>query len=413
MARDDPETLPENLIGARIKLGIKRPYINHALWALTPVAKPGLGTVAVDKWWRLYYDPEVIQTKWTADALAGALYHEIGHLLRDHPWRCEAMQAQPQVFNIAGDAEINDDIVAEENKLTLPDNPVLPSTFGCKEGDYAEAYYEHLMKHAKVIKVHGPAGGKCGSAAGGPSEGYEDPAPSKSGDGTRGVTKGEAELIRQQVAQSVKEHERSRGTVPAWMTRWADELLHPKIPWRRVLASWIRRGLNDALIGLVNPSYRRPSRRQGASPCVLLPSWRKPTPRAAIIVDTSGSMGERELALGLAEVDGVLQACNCAVTVLSVDAAVHTVKKVTSRREVQLVGGGGTDMTVGITAACELMPRPHVVICITDGFTPWPAAPPAIPLIIVLVADGKYGGGAPEWAKVVRVDDTVPAGKAS
>jgi hypothetical protein len=46
----------------------QRPYYARALSALTPLVADGLGTVAVDKWWRLYgahYDMGCVEeTHW-------------------------------------------------------------------------------------------------------------------------------------------------------------------------------------------------------------------------------------------------------------------------------------------------------------------------------------------------------------
>lgn len=39
-------------------LAKERPYLASAAWALRPVPKPGLRSMAVDMYWRLYYDPE-------------------------------------------------------------------------------------------------------------------------------------------------------------------------------------------------------------------------------------------------------------------------------------------------------------------------------------------------------------------
>ncbi|MGI8792201.1 MAG: DUF2201 family putative metallopeptidase, partial [Acidimicrobiales bacterium] len=36
------------------------PYLASALFAMTAVSSPGIGTVAVDGSWRLYVDPEVL-----------------------------------------------------------------------------------------------------------------------------------------------------------------------------------------------------------------------------------------------------------------------------------------------------------------------------------------------------------------
>jgi len=94
--------LPLELQAARIRLAKERPYLASAAWALQPVPKPGLKSMAVDMYWRLYYDPDVL-SGWTAEVLAGALYHEICHLLRNHAERLKHFN--PRLSNIAADAE--------------------------------------------------------------------------------------------------------------------------------------------------------------------------------------------------------------------------------------------------------------------------------------------------------------------
>jgi predicted metal-dependent peptidase len=58
---------------------------------------------------------------------------------------------------------------------------------------------------------------------------------------------------------------------------------------------------------------------------------------------------------------------------------------VRSARDVEIGGGGGTDMGVGIVAAQALKPRPDVVIVLTDGHTPWPSIEPRVAVIAVLI----------------------------
>ncbi|HOQ91012.1 MAG TPA: hypothetical protein PLX03_12800, partial [Candidatus Hydrogenedentes bacterium] len=137
-------TMPAELQAARLRLVKERPYLASAAWALQPVQKPGLGTLAVDMWWRLYYDPAVIQ-RWSVEELSGVLYHEISHLLRDHASRMKDFDRT--AANIAADAEINDDLLAEGVKL--PGQPVTPATIGQPDGLLAEEYYAALEKQAR------------------------------------------------------------------------------------------------------------------------------------------------------------------------------------------------------------------------------------------------------------------------
>src|SRR5437764_1272375 len=54
--------------------------------------------------------------------------------------------------------------------------------------------------------------------------------------------------------------------------------------------------------------------------------------------------------------------------------------------DVQLTGGGGTDMRVGITAATRARPAPHVIVVLTDGDTPWPDEPTRARLVCAVIS---------------------------
>ncbi|MBW3627645.1 MAG: hypothetical protein KY412_08580, partial [Actinobacteria bacterium] len=123
-----------------------------------------------------------------------------------------------------------------------------------------------------------------------------------------------------------------------------------------------------------------------------------------------------QLAQVLAEVEGLLRSVGVGrgqLRVLAGDAAVHTARRVSRASQVDLVGGGGTDMGAGIEAAARLRPRPAVLVVLTDGMTPWPAeAPKGMQVVIGLVDDGPRARGGqvwatPAWARVVHVDDAA------
>jgi predicted metal-dependent peptidase len=154
----------------------------------------------------------------------------------------------------------------------------------------------------------------------------------------------------------------------------------------------------------VDYSCRRPSRRAAAVGNVVLPALRRPVPEVAVVCDTSGSMSDDLLAASLAEVEGLLGALGLArsLRVLACDTAVGPVKRVSSARQVELVGGGGTDMGAGIAAASALRPRPAVIVVLTDGYTPWPdAAPRGSKVVVGLLGD--EAPDAPHWARAIRV----------
>lgn len=89
------------------------------------------------------------------------------------------------------------------------------------------------------------------------------------------------------------------------------------------------------------------------------------------------------------------------------------VRRISRAAQVQLAGGGGTDMGTGIEAAAALHPRPSVVVVLTDGYTPWPELPPpGIRVIVGLLTEGPSAPGwePPSWARTVLIEDNEPDG---
>jgi predicted metal-dependent peptidase len=129
-----------------------------------------------------------------------------------------------------------------------------------------------------------------------------------------------------------------------------------------------------------------------------------PVPTVALVADTSGSMGRDERAVIVQQVRDIITALRAPLTVIDCDAAVHTVRKVKhASSTIELAGGGGTDMRVGLAAAAET--RADVVVVVTDGDTPWPSARPAgIGAVVVVLTAGTYRGAVPKWATTIVVD---------
>ncbi|WP_167585007.1 DUF2201 family putative metallopeptidase [Kineococcus rubinsiae] len=254
-----------------------------------------------------------------------------------------------------------------------------------------------------------PAGyDDCGSGAGGPRRAWEGDASGRdaAGNDDGSVDAGRAELLRQQTARNVLDHVRSRGSVPAGWERWASAVLTPVVDWRRELTSLTRR-VSASVAGARDYSYARPSRRAASTPGVVLPAMRQPRPpRAAIVVDTSGSVTDEMLARVHAETAAVLRRVHgSGVQVIACDAAAGRARLVRRVQDVVLTGGGGTDLRVGFTAAAALRPSVDLVLVATDGDTPWPERPPPEnpgATYAVLLLDGEREG-VPPWLRTITV----------
>ncbi|WP_083212055.1 DUF2201 family putative metallopeptidase, partial [Mycobacterium intracellulare] len=252
------------------------PYFARALFALSPVAAPGLGTFAVDRHWRLYLDPMMLGTEdgWSIPLAGAVLLHEVGHVLREHGGRADTVDSPVDrtMWNVAADAEINDDLIAAG--VGLPAGVVTPSGIGCEDGHAAEVYYRHLVppgtpRSGDVTTGEGAGDGDddgygCGSGAGDAPVPGELPAAADLGSG-KGLSNAAADLVKVAVARAVQqEMARSgagRGTMPAGLARWAAAQLAPAVvPWPKVLRAAVRRAVEDQA-GQVHHSWRRPNRR--------------------------------------------------------------------------------------------------------------------------------------------------------
>ena len=385
--------LEDVMAAARLWAADAQPYLATALFAMSITATPGLTTMATDRYWRLYVDPQLVEV-WSVEQLGSVMIHEAHHLIRDHAERSVAAGSSegPDAFrfNVAADLEINDDL----RSLPLPHGGLQPDQFGLPDGLLAEDYLLQLGERLPELD--------CGSGAHGEKRWWEtEPRPG----GADVVEPLEADLIRQQVAQSIRSTKSSGGLVSSGLERWAKSFLEPKVDWRRELAARIRAAA-DTVSGAVDYSYRRPSRRAGApiGQAVVFPAMVRHVPRTVVVVDTSASMTEAHLERALAEIRGLLRAVGVhdkGLTVVSCDSAVNATQQVFSVDNVRLIGGGGTDMREGLDSAAKLLPRPELVVVITDGFTPWPAKRPNVLTIVALVGDGP---APPAWARTVRVD---------
>jgi predicted metal-dependent peptidase len=389
---------------ARVFAASRYPYLASALFAAQVHPAEESGTIAVDRGWQVHADPEVLDVI-AVDDLGRLLVHLVSHVLRDHGARAEragvgGTDGDPNAWNRASDAEVNDDLAS--SGMVPPCACEMPGGLGAEEGRLAEQYYE-LARNARQQW-------DCGSGCDGIARPWDGEG------GACGINDRDGEFLRLGVASELQRSEGLEpGTVAAGWLRWAERILPSRTDWRRVLAAEVQVGV-VRVAGMVDYSYRRPSRRSESTPSVIMPTLDRPVPDVAIVCDTSGSMTGDLLAQVLAEVEALLQRVGLRgtnVRVLSCDAQVHSVKRVSRASQVELLGGGGTDMGAGITQALALRPRPSIIVVLTDGFTPWPAEAPRGAKVIVGVLEGRrgigpwmHGGPAPpSWARVVRISE--------
>ena len=384
------------LLAARYLAARACPYLAGALYAMTVVPSEHAPTMAVDRFWRCYVSPEFVRATTVPD-LAFVWLHEVSHLVRDHHRRADVLMERSRNYrgpgspvldpgqperehlrmNLAMDCEINDDLLGDAPLaaalgLSMPSHAFTHRqlTNGALRVPHCDLFeqYVRYMTPSMLSRIRWL---NCGSGA------HGGHVPWESDDACEApISEYEAAAIRIRVREAVKG---APGRAPKGWRRWADGHCETARDWRVLLSGAFRSALGVAG-GATDYSYQRPGRRTSSlGGAVVLPSLRRPLPRVAVIVDTSGSVSDPELSSALSEVAQIAKAVGVGgnrVSVYSCDSAVHTVQTVCSSEEIVLVGGGGTNMVRGILRAAAASPRPDVVVVLTDGYTPWPGQSP-------------------------------------
>lgn len=417
--------------------GVGQPYIAPAIFRLTPISAPGLQTMGVDKFWRVYVDFEYMMEKGVEFA-AGVLAHEPWHLLRDHNKRAEAVGADktPLVWNYAGDLEINDDIVN-----LIPKDSIFPGRgqfADYKPQQIAEVYYQQLMEQIKKDQpqdggsscpqhgdnpqgsgeqgnqngeqqgsgegssqgdsnqggdIHGQQGKPCSCGKGNPIEDKFGKANCGSGSGNdlgeyelaegdaESVDADEHDSIKKQIAEEIKRQERSNpGSTPAHIKQWADATLeHKPVSWQQVLRGQVKSAISWKR-GQTDYVRTRPARRQPIKD-VIMPALRSPKPRILVGVDTSGS-NLHNLGVVLQEIGAIAKQVGVRgeeLMVCSIDTEVKDAKfqKFSDIKDVKFIGGGGTRMETFFETADAHANKADIFILLTDGECSWNYQPKA------------------------------------
>ncbi|MGD0382253.1 MAG: VWA-like domain-containing protein [Thermoguttaceae bacterium] len=431
---------------ARLLAAKKLPYMTHAIMSLIPVERPGLGTMAVDEYSRMYFDPAFIESR-ELKHLGFVVLHETIHVWSRHGKRCERLLGkQPAhdrlaIWRYAVDAAVND--VLEQSGLQCPDEGVTPAKLGLPRNLTAEQYFNLLLEQAsqeqekqkqeqskqgksqdKPPESDGEQPSQDGNQEGegkqeSQGEGQGEPTAAEIGGSSMdgqprpwedgppseehpGLQEHEQNLIEAATAKAIEDYQeqRGRGSVPGGIARQASDKLHPRIDPARELLAKVKYAVGSTS-GFGAFTYQRPNRRQ-PSGGALLPAHIKPIPRVTVIIDTSGSMQQSDLQLALGVIANALRSLPDprGLRVLAGDTAVASAKNVFRPESVELAGGGGTDMSAMIVAACEERPAPKAILVITDGYTGWPRKPVS-PRVVVCLTRPNAASSVPEWIDTV------------
>ncbi|HUS92171.1 MAG TPA: VWA-like domain-containing protein [Phycisphaerae bacterium] len=195
-----------------------------------------------------------------------------------------------------------------------------------------------------------------------------------------------ARAEEQQLILQAAHAARGQGFMPAGVKLLIEELEHPPLDWRTILAEFVdRTARNDWDRTRPNPRY--------AHTGFCMPSLRSERLTIALAVDTSGSCMDPQTQGRFAEeLDAVLSFPDLALTVLYCDAQVHRIDHLAPEdrpwRPDKTPGGGGTDFRP-VFAALDADPDgpPAALIYLTDLYGSFPDQAPDYPTLWVCTTD--------------------------
>lgn len=352
-----------------------------------PVWDEAIETMATDGR-SLFYNPEWAAALPLAEAI-GVIAHEVCHVCFKHHARRAGRN--PRKFNIATDLAIND--ILKDAGYKLPACGIFPGKSPYEKlpkGLSAEEYYKLLPDEPE---------GDEGDKGGGSSDPGGCGKVIDAGDGSPAAQReaeAEATVSVAQAANAAKQS--GRGTLPAGIARLVEEALTPQVDWRNILRDFIGKHLAKD-----DYSWTTPNRRFIAQGLYLPGVRSEAKPTVALLVDTSGSIGEKELRQFGGELAGLLEASPCKLWVGYHHTNVYKTQEWTpSDGELVLEGlqSGGTCHREPFKRIEQDDVQPDCVVCLTDMQTSYPDSPPPWPVVWCSI---DKNGKAP-FGEVIYID---------
>jgi predicted metal-dependent peptidase len=170
--------------------------------------------------------------------------------------------------------------------------------------------------------------------------------------------------IERKVASAVETAKRMKGagTQPGLYERLLKELLKPKVDWKRILRERLRRFFGSDYI----PTWTRVNKK---APWIFPGKAYLERGDAICLVDTSGSIGEKELHQFIAEVFAIARAARRRVVVIPWDATAYPPIEIRGNediRKVRVSGCGGTVILPALEAAEKLLKPTTKIVILSD-----------------------------------------------
>ena len=292
--------------------------------------------------------------------------HEVYHKLFRHltTWQ-HLYQQDAQLANMACDYVINLKIVDDNAKDRFA------TMTGILEGGCYDTKYAG-MDTAQVYNLL--RDDQDGNEGGQGSESLPDggqPFDEHDWDGAEEMTADEQRELAREIDEAVRQGALVAGKLGSGGDRDLAELLQPQVNWREVLREFVQ----TTCTGSDYSTYRRPNRRYLSSGMYMPSGISEQVGELVVAIDTSGSIGQRELSAFLTEVKEICETVHPeSVRLMYWDTRVCRDEKYDMHELDTLVqstkpaGGGGTDVTCVTDYIRDNNINAQAAIVLTDGY---------------------------------------------
>jgi predicted metal-dependent peptidase len=284
----------------------------------------------------------------------------------------------PEMMNVAEDYVINA-ILVDGNIGQMPTD-AQGKQMGCYDTAIAKAEDASLDIYKKIFKKKQQKGG------GGSNEPSFDvilPPGSSTGQDPQTASNNRNQAQWQTEVASAMAAAKAMGKLPAGIARIFSEILDPVVDWQEQIRTLFARKVGGGAY-----DFRKPDRRMITRDIYAPGRTGFAAGTVVVGVDTSGSIGQAELDMFMAEMSGILEDVRpeqiviiwCDAEVNRVDYAEDTDDLNTIRCK-GAVGGGGTSFIPVFDRIDEEGITPEALVYLTDGLGSFPTVAPNYPVI--------------------------------
>ncbi|UMO76047.1 hypothetical protein [Planktothrix phage Pra-JY27] len=342
--------------------------------------------------------------QWTVDQQIGVLAHECLHRMLKHHLRFQDLLPKARalypsmgeadihrIHNIACDIRINSDLLADG--FDLPENGHFDKE-GKFKGQSSERIFWALLRQEDE-QGQGAAGQM-------PEWGTVDPLGAEDGQGDDGS--GMAGLEERQAEEQEVDRlvatglamARKKGLEPGGLAEQIKRARRPR-DWREDLLEELQRTIGADEFSMARLS--NPGRRQGF---VMPGTISQKLHKAAVALDTSGSISAKELGFYVGQVNEIVRSCAPEeLVVIQCDAAVRDVRTLAEGEVITSItvkGRGGTSFVPVFDHLERDVVQPDVLVYMTDGQGTFPIDR-GIPTIWLMTTDIR-----PPFGRAIRLN---------